>query len=133
MRAYSLDLRRHLVAAVATGLAKAEVAAVFGVSVRTIDRYLRQRDQTGDLAAKPIPGRRRQIPPEQNGLLHDQLSQHPDAALVQHCEFWAAHHGIRVSPASMSRAITRLGWTWKKSHWWPPSATRRREPTGGSS
>ncbi len=31
----------------------------------------------------------------------------------------------------MWRALRRLGWTHKKSHWQPASATRKRAPPGG--
>jgi len=30
---------------------------MFGVSLATIKRYLKQRGETGDVQAKPIPGR----------------------------------------------------------------------------
>jgi len=133
MRAYSHDLRTHLLQAVDADVTKAEAARVFGVSVRTIDRYLRQRALTGEVAAKPIPGRQRSIPPSQNPSLEAQLQAHHDATLAQHCELWDAAHGLRVSLATMSRAIARLGWTWKNSRWWPPSATRPSVSSGGNS
>ncbi len=44
-----------------------------------------------------------------------QLRDHPDATLAQHCQLWQQAHGVRVSPATMSRTIQRLSWTWKKS------------------
>ena len=34
--------------------------------------------------------------------------------LDEHCRVWETEHGQRVSTATMSRAITRLGWTRKK-------------------
>ncbi|MGH7511239.1 MAG: helix-turn-helix domain-containing protein [Gemmatimonadales bacterium] len=132
MRAYSLDLRTHLVQAVRSGISKAEAADVFGVSVRTVDRYLKQLAESGALAAKPIPGRPRQISREQDAQLAAQLRAHPDVTLTQHCQLWQQAQGVRVSPATMSRAIQRLGWTWKKSRWWPPSGTRLSGPPGGS-
>jgi transposase len=77
MRAYSLDLRMHLMQAVESGISKAEAAHVFGVSVRTIDRYLKQRAESGALAARPIPGRPRHITPAQDALLAAQLRPLP--------------------------------------------------------
>ena len=47
------------------------------------------------------------------GLL-SQLEAHPDATLVEHCQFWEAMHGIQVSSATMSRAMMHLKWTRKK-------------------
>ena len=43
------------------------------------------------------------------------LAAAPDATLAQHCERWAAERGVRVSVATRSRAIRRLGVTVKKS------------------
>lgn len=117
MRAYSLDLRQHLIDALDTGMDKAEVARIFGISRRTINRYLKQVAETDSLAAKPLPGRERQLPPAQHGALETQLRAHPDATLAEHCGWWAASQGVRLSPATMSRAIGRLGWTRKKRRW----------------
>ena len=56
MRAYSLELRARIVRAVQTGHPKAEVAELFGVDRRTINRYLRLA-AAGELTPKSIPGR----------------------------------------------------------------------------
>jgi len=131
MRAYSLDLRRHLVQAIQSGTNKVHAAAVFGVSVRTIDRYVKQLAETDTLAAKPIPGRPRQSLPEHHADLAAQLRAHADATLEQQCIMWADSHGIQVSPSTMSRTLARLGWTWKKRRWWPPNGTRTPGGSGG--
>jgi len=44
-----------------------------------------------------------------------QVATHPDATLAQHCAVWDQAHGVRVSVATMSRVIRRLGITVKKS------------------
>ncbi len=114
MRAYSLDLRQHLIDAVQAGTDKAEVARIFGVSRRTINRYVKQLAATESLAAKPLPGRERRVSVAQHPALEAQLRAHPDATLAEHCAWWAADHGVRCSSATMCRAIRRLGWTRKK-------------------
>jgi transposase len=43
-----------------------------------------------------------------------QLATHPDATLDEHCRMWEAEHGMKVSSATMSRAIKCLHWTRKK-------------------
>jgi transposase len=131
MRAYSVDLREHVVAAVQAGRRRMEVAEVFGISLRTVERYLRQQQQTGALAPKPVPGRRREIPPEQEAQLTTQLRAYPTATLEQHRARWAESTGVWISATTMYRAIKRLGWTWKKKRWWPPNGTRTPEPPGG--
>src|SRR5579885_1620118 len=132
MRAYSLDLRTHLIEAITSGIDPQEVARVFGVSRRTIRRYQHQLAATGSLAAKPIPGRPRQITAARAPLLEDQLRAHPDATLVVQCQLWHETQQVKLSPATMSRAIARLGWTWKKKCWWPASATKPSGASGGT-
>src|SRR5437763_574188 len=55
MKAYSPDLRRKIVQAVDSGLPQQEVADRFGVSVATVERYLKLRRDTGRLEPRPIP------------------------------------------------------------------------------
>jgi transposase len=130
MRAKSLDLRQRVVAAVHAGHPTAEVATVFGIDRSTVNRYLRL-EQAGTLDPKPHPGRIPHIPPTQHADLVLQLHLHSDATLAEHCRRWAAVHGVAVSLATMSRAIRRVGWTRKKGHWQPGSATRPPGLPGG--
>ena len=130
MRAYSLELRQRIVRAVQAGHPKAEVADLFGVDRRTINRYLRL-DATGDLVPKPIPGRPRAITPEQHVDLDLQLRLHPAETLAEHCQRWAVRHEVSVSRATMSRTIVRLGWTRKKGQWQPVNVTKPSELPGG--
>lgn len=114
MKAYSQDLRQRVVRAVDEGRTRAEIAQLFCVSLATIKRYLKQRRESGHLIPKAIPGR----PAKKGGALQvglgTQLVAHPDMTLDEHCRLWEMEHGQRVSTATMSRAITRLGWTRKK-------------------
>src|SRR3954469_16864705 len=50
MRAYSMDLRERVVAAVDRGMTQEQAAVTFGVSVNTVARYLTRRRNTGSLA-----------------------------------------------------------------------------------
>ena len=38
-----------------------------------------------------------------------------EATLERHCELWERGHGVRVSVATMSRAVRGLGWTYKQN------------------
>jgi transposase len=69
MKAYSKDLRLRVLGAVDRGMPRAQVAKTFGVSVSTIKRYLRLREQTGDVQPKPIPG----PPARKRTLLEEEL------------------------------------------------------------
>jgi transposase len=129
MKAYSLDLRQRIVRAVLDqGLHPREVAARFSVGLTTVKRFVALA-QADDLAPKPRPGRSRtrSIRDEHHPALVAQLAAHDDATLQEHCRLWAERQGVTVSPATMSRAITRLGWTRKKRRWQPASAGK---PTG---
>lgn len=133
MRAYSTDLRQRVLHAVDHGTPRAEVASVFQVSLSTIKRYLKQRQVSGSLARKPVPGRPSRYGDALDAELPAQLAAHAEATLEQHCRLWEQTHGQRVSLATMSRAIARLGWTRKKRHWVPPSAAKRPAPPGATS
>lgn len=123
MKAYSVDLRQRVLDAVDAGTARAEVARVFQVSLPTIRRYLKQRREGANLIPKVSPGRRRVIHSEQMATLQAQWRTAPDATLEQHCQQWQAAQERSVSPATMARALRRLGWTRKKSKSVPVSAT----------
>jgi transposase len=61
-------------------------------------------------------------------VLWGQLEANDEATLERHCELWEEKRGVRVSMATMSRAIrNKPGWTLKKRRWRPPSETNRRE------
>jgi transposase len=130
MRAYSTDLKERLVRAVADGLPMREAARRFHVAVTTVKRAVVQERETGSLARQPIPGYPRRIGPEREEGLRARLEAASDATVLEHCAWWAEHQGQSLSEATMWRAIRRLGWTHKKRHWQPVSATRRRVPPG---
>jgi transposase len=124
MKPYSNDLRQRILHAADQGQRQAEIAATFQVSVATSKRYLKQRRETGTVSVKPIPGRPSKYRAALEADLHTQLAAHDDATLEQHCQWWEASHGVRISTDTMRRAIARLGWTRKKRHWVPPSAAK---------
>ncbi len=47
--------------------------------------------------------------------LPERLAEHADATLGEQCAWWREASGVQVSTATMSRALTRLGCTRKKS------------------
>jgi transposase len=130
MKAYSKDLREHILKAVDQGHPRAEIVRMFGVSLATIKRYLKQRRETGELSPKAIPGRpSKKYAALQAGLVA-QLEANPDLTLQAHCQLWESTHGMWVDHTTMSRAIGRMGWTRKKKRWVPRSATRRSASPG---
>jgi transposase len=132
MNAYSKDLRLRVLAALDRGMPRKEVVKTFGVSIATIGRYLRRRREGMDLAPRPSTGRTPTILAnlQQKRALWKQLEQNDTATLEQHCELWEQRWGVRVSIATMSRAIRKLGWSRKKDRWVPPSETKKQEVLG---
>lgn len=117
MKPYSKDLRLRVLDAVDRGMPREEVAETFSVSVPTIKRWLKRRRETGDVDAKPIPGR----PPVKGAVLAGWLPSHlrsnDDLTLAEHREAFEEAHGEEVSASTVGRAISRLsgGWPLKKS------------------
>jgi transposase len=114
MKAYSEDLRERVIRAVESDRPREEVAARFEVSVPTIERWVRLKRETGGLARRPVPGA---VAVKTVGLLAAlpaRLAEHADATLEDHCSWWHDVSGWDVSTATMSRALTRLGWPRKK-------------------
>ena len=114
MKQYPADFRDRLLRALDAGLARAEATRTFGVPERTVRRWQQRRRETGSVAPVPRPGRQRRIGPAAEPALRAQVAAHADATLAEHCARWAADHGVVVSPATMSRALTRLGLPLKK-------------------
>jgi transposase len=136
MGIYSKDIRIRALAAVDRGIPRREeVVQIFSVSLTTLKRWLKMRREGKDLSPGVSTGRRRRILAtlEEKRLLWGQLEENDDATLGRHCELWEEKTGVRVSISAMSRAIRgKLGWTYKKRRWRPPSETRKREVLSAS-
>src|SRR5215469_5155498 len=110
MKAYSQDLRQRVLQAIDTGQIQASVAKTFSVSIATIKRYLKQRQEVGHVLPKAIPGRPAAKGAVLRAHLRAQLEAHPDVTREEHCRLFRQAHGITVSPASISRTRMALGW-----------------------
>ena len=86
MKAYSYDLRLRVLRAVDQGRSRAEIVAMFAVSLATPKRYLKRQRETGDVRTKPIPGRPAKKGAALRAGLLSQLDTYPDATLAEHCQ-----------------------------------------------
>jgi transposase len=128
MGIYSKDLRIRAVNAVERGIPRREVVATFSISLTTLKRWLRMSREGKDLSPGTSTGRKRRILAtlEEKEALWGQLEGNDDATLERHCEMWEEKTGVVVSVSTMSRAIRKkLGWTYKKRRWVPPSETKK--------
>jgi transposase len=120
MKAYSLDIRERIVAFVQSGGAKTEAAARFGVSRKTVYRYL-GASAAGALAPKTSWGGWRKIDPAR--VLRE-IRRRPDATQPEIARIFKA------TPMGVSHCLRRLGITFKKKPCATSSGTRS---SGGSS
>lgn len=112
--AYSVDLRKRIVGAVLERkITIAGAAKTFGVGSATVERYLRRYRESQDLTARTSPGRPSGLS-ENEALLRQQLERKNDLRLGERCEQWEQATGERVSTATMSRWIKKVGVTRKK-------------------
>ncbi len=125
--AYSVDLRRKVVAACERGTAsQAEVAQFFGVSVSFVEKLLRLHRRTGALE----PDRKRAGRP---GLLNAAaceqvqrwLTEQNDLTLAELAERLEAQCGLSVSISCVHRLLQRLHMRRKKRHFMPANGTHR--------
>ena len=130
MEIYSKDLRIRAVAAVDRGIRRRDVVETFSISLTTLKRWLKMRREGKDLSPGISTGRKRRIlaTTEEKRALWSQLEENDEATLERHCQMWEQKRGGRVSVSAMSRAIRhKLGWSYKKRRWVPPSETKKLE------
>jgi transposase len=116
MRAYSLDLRQEVVAAVGRDDSTIkEVAATFGVGITFVKKMLRQHRETGDLSPRPHGGG--QVPrlaDRHLKWLRSEVARRPDKTVVALRDHLAERAGVGVSTPTVSRSLSRLGLSRKK-------------------
>lgn len=110
----SNDVRARALAAIDDGKPVPEVASFFRCDPSTIRRWIRHRTATGSSDAGTRSGRPPLIGPDQEAALRQQVVDHPDATLAQHCQRWKTATGTTVSLSTMSLTLRRLGITLKK-------------------
>jgi transposase len=109
MRAYSMDLRTRVLAALDAGDATAVVADRFAVSSAWVRRLAQRRRQTGEVTPRtrtPNPLKLRDHVPR----LRELLTATPDRTLAE----LRADLGVTVALSTLWVAVRRLGYTLKK-------------------
>jgi transposase len=123
MRAYSLDLREKIVESVKKGVSKSETARRFGVDRATVKRYCKLLDERGTLEPRKAPGKTSKLDEGTMSLLEEDLEGRPWATHSQRAEFLFAFCGVRVSEATVCRAVGRLCRSRKKDPKGRPNGT----------
>jgi transposase len=133
MRAYSMDLRQRVLAAVRRGESSVAIAARFGVSdswVRKLRICFRRR---GHVRPTPHPGRAALVPAERRSDLVDLVRARPDATLRELCSAFRGKTGVKLSVTTMFRTLRALGFTRKKRRSMLPSASPQQSKALASS
>jgi transposase len=126
-RAYSLDLRERVVAAVAAGESCRKVASTFKVSVASVVKWSQRFRATGSAAARPMGGSRPYALAGERDWLFRRIAQKPDVtlrALVAEL----AERGIVVSYYAVWHFFEHAGISFKKKSARQRAGSARRRP-----
>jgi transposase len=120
-RAYSLDLRERVVAAVADGKSCGEAAEQFAVSRSSAIKWSRRKRETGSAAPAKIGGHRPFLLADQRDWIAERIAEKPDLTVQALLDELRAK-GTVVSFDTLWRFLRGLGMTFKKNR----SAKRAR-------
>jgi transposase len=117
VRAYSDDLRIRVVQAYENAQgSQRQLARRFGVSLSFIQELLKRYHQTGGIEPKPHGGGYpAKIDHQALAALRRLEQQWADATLEEVCEQLEQNSRIKVSPATICRALKKLGLTREKN------------------
>src|SRR2546428_5160791 len=116
MRAYSQDLREKVVGAVAQDKqSNRAIAETLSLSEVTIERWTRRQRETGSVAASAHAGGVARVLAPHETFLRDAVKAQSDISLDELCERVKTELGLKVSGSMVSRELTRLQLSRKKS------------------
>lgn len=130
-RAYSLDLRERVVAAVAAGESCRSVAATFKVSVASVVKWSQRYRATGSAAARPMGGHRPYVLACERDWLLKRLAEQPDITL-RALLAELAERGIKVSYYAVWHFFEHEGISFKKKSARQRAGSPRRRPATGA-
>ncbi len=113
-RAYSLDLRERVVAAVTAGETCRHVAETYRVSVASVVKWSQRFRATGSVAAKRMGGNRPRLLAGERDWLLARLAATPDVTL-QALVVELGERGVVTSYSSVWRLVHDAGISFKKN------------------
>ena len=131
MKAYSVDLREKIVAAVGRGMSKAQAARTFGVGATSVKRYVKLAEEGKPLTPGKAPGKKGKLDENARRLLEEDLHSRPAVTYEKRADLLCELLGLRVSKSTISRMVRRLGYTRKKDQWVLQKETNGSEQPGG--
>ena len=125
MRTYSPDLRERIIASREDGHSAGEVARLFRVSRRSVERYWKKYQATGAVEPGQRGGYRRSCLEGHDKSLRAWIGGKKDMTLAELKERIDRYLGIKVGTTALWHRLERLGLSYKKN------AARRRARPGG--
>jgi len=120
MKTCLVELRERIVRARAKGRSAEEVARLFEVSKRSVERYWAQNQSTGSVQPKKRGGYRRSRLEGHDGRLQDWIQEDNSITLEEMRERLRQELGISVGTTALWHRLNQLNLSFKKN------ATRRR-------
>ena len=130
MKAYSVDLREKIVAAVRRGMSKAQAARTFEVGATSVKRYVKLAEEGKPLRPGKAPGKKGKLDGSGIDLLEEDLRVRPAVTYEKRADLLYELLGIKVSKSTICRVIKRLGYTRKKDRWVLQKETNGSEQPG---
>jgi transposase len=131
MKAYSLDLREKIVAAVGHGMSKAQAARTFGVGATSVKRYVKIKEEGKPLTPGKAPGKKANLDQSAMKLLEEDLHSRPTVTYEKRADLLCELLGVRVSKSTICRMVGHLGYTRKKDRWVLQKEMNGSEQRGG--
>jgi len=124
--AYSLDLRKRVIAAVrAKQQTIDQIAATFGVSASTVDKWAKRWRKNKRIAALPWAGGVKRKLRGCEAAMRAKVKEQPDITLAELGEHLRTVAKVVASPSLLSRELTRLNLPRKKRRSTTTSGIRR--------
>lgn len=127
MKAYSVDLRKRVLADCDAGLGTKAVAEKYGISESLVRRWKQRWRENGEVGPRPRGGRRPRV--VDRAALAAAVEAQPDATLRELREAL----GVEVSLQTIWRVLRELGLSFKKKSSTPRSKRGRTSRPGGRS
>jgi len=119
-----MALRARFQEYVEEGLSGRAAAARLKLSAATGVRWLRKMREQGNVApaAQGRPPGYGKLAPYRS-FLEELVGQDGDITLPELAGAMKVATNVVAHPASIGRFLRKLGYTYKKSHWWPPNGS----------
>lgn len=124
MKPYSEDLRVRVVAARQAGHSAQEIAKLFGLSKRSVERYCKLQEKTGQVAPRQMGGYRRSRLAQHGATLQGWVEAQNDLTLAEIQERCRKRLRVQIGINALWHQLEHLGLNFKKN------GARRRAGAG---